>query len=256
VPAGMAMNAREVSALVVRATGVVRTYRQGESRVPALRGISLEIGRGEFAAIMGPSGSGKSTLLHVLGGLDVPEAGSIVIAGHSLQAMSDDELTVFRRRHIGIVFQSFNLVPTLTAEENVALPLRLDGVSIGAARSRTAEALASVGMLPRRCHTPDQLSGGELQRVAVARAIVVEPILILADEPTGSLDSRTAEEILGLLRRAVREQGRTIVMVTHDAGAASYAQRIIRVVDGRVEPQSAGPLQAVPGGLQCAPGGS
>jgi putative ABC transport system ATP-binding protein len=221
--------------IAVRAERVVKAYREGESRVAALRGVSLEIGTQEFVAVMGPSGSGKSTLLHLLAGLDLPDSGSIVIAGRALGAMTDDELTVFRRRHLGIVFQSFNLVPTLTAEENVALPLRLDGVPARAVRARVADTLADVGMLHRRRHRPDQLSGGELQRVAMARALVVEPLLILADEPTGSLDSRTSEEILCLLQRTANQLGRAIVMVTHDPTAAAHAGRVVRVVDGLVE---------------------
>ena len=232
----------------VQADGLVKTYRQGEICVPALRGVSLEVGAGEFVAVMGSSGSGKSTLLHLLGGLDVPEAGSIVIAGRALGAMSDDELTVFRRRHVGVVFQSFNLVPTLTAEENVGLPLRLDGRPLAAVQARVADALRDVGMLHRGRHTPAQLSGGELQRVAVARALVVEPALILADEPTGSLDSRTAEQVLGLLSHAASAMGRTIVMVTHDPRAAAHAHRIVRLVDGLVEDQGGASFTTAPEG--------
>jgi putative ABC transport system ATP-binding protein len=232
----------------VRAEDVGKSYRQGETRVAALHGVSLEIGTAEFVAVMGPSGSGKSTLLHLLGGLDVPDSGTIAIAGRTLGAMSDDELTVFRRRHLGIVFQAFNLVPTLTAEENVALPLRLDGVSARTARARVVGALGEVGMRHRRGHRPDQLSGGELQRVALARALVVEPLLVLADEPTGSLDSRTSEEMLGLLHRASRDLGRTVVMVTHDPVAAAYASRVVRVVDGMIDAR-------VPG-LRVAAGGA
>lgn len=241
---------------VVNAVELVRTYRQGESLVPALRGLSLTVGAGEFVAIMGPSGSGKSTLLHLLGGLDAPEAGSIAIAGQPLGALSEDALTVFRRRHVGIVFQAHNLVPTLTAEENVALPLLLDGAAVGAVRARVADALASVGMQPRRSHRPDQLSGGELQRVAVARALVIAPVLMLADEPTGSLDSRTAAEVLALLQRAASECRRTIVMVTHDRNAASYAHRIVRVVDGMVDARCGASPFVPEGGPRCGHGAS
>jgi ABC-type lipoprotein export system ATPase subunit len=183
---------------------------------------------------MGPSGSGKSTLLHLLGGLDTPDGGSVVVAGWTLTALADDALTLFRRRAVGFVFQAFNLVPTLTVEENVALPLLLDGATLRAVRARVHAALADVGLHARVTHTPDRLSGGEGQRVAVARALITDPAVILADEPTGSLDSRTADGILELLRRAASERGRTIVMVTHDPRAAGHATRVVRVVDGVV----------------------
>jgi putative ABC transport system ATP-binding protein len=216
----------------VQVFGLVRGHRHGAHVVPALRGVSLTIAAGELVAVTGPSGSGKSTLLHLLGGLDVPDAGRVVIAGQTLGALSDDDLTVFRRRRIGVVFQAYNLLPTLTAEENVALPLLLDGVSRRASDPRVAEALKAVGMLARRSHRPAELSGGEQQRIAVARALVVEPALILADEPTGSLDSRTAADVLDLLREAARARGRTILMVTHDRDAAAVADRELRMVDG------------------------
>jgi putative ABC transport system ATP-binding protein len=230
--------------VAVRVENVVKAYRRGESRVSALRGVSLEVRTGDFVAIMGPSGSGKSTLLHLLAGLDAPDSGNIVIAGRALGAMSDDERTVLRRRHVGIVFQSFNLVPTLTAEENVALPLRLDGMAARVVRDRVGQALAEVGLAPRRAHRPHQLSGGELQRVAIARALVIEPLLVLGDEPTGSLDSKTSEEILLLLERAASAAGRTVVMVTHDSGAAARARRVVRLVDGVVEPNVGARLEA------------
>jgi putative ABC transport system ATP-binding protein len=216
----------------VEAVGLVRRHRRGVTVVEALRGVSLTIGEGELVAVTGPSGSGKSTLLHVLGGLDVPDEGRVVIAGHTLGALSDDALTVFRRRRIGVVFQAYNLLPALSAEENVALPLLLDGVSRRAIDARVADALRAVGMLARRSHRPAELSGGEQQRIAVARALVVESALILADEPTGSLDSRTAADVLDLLREAARDRGRTILMVTHDRDAAAVADRELRMVDG------------------------
>jgi len=231
----------------VRAVGVTKQFRQGGAVVTAVRDVSLDVGVGEFVAIMGPSGSGKSTLLHLLGGLESPDAGFVVVAGQGLSVLSDDALTVFRRRNVGVVFQAFNLVPMLTAEENVALPLRLDGRSPAQVRARVAAALASVGMLPRRTHRPDALSGGEQQRVAIARALVMEPVLILADEPTGSLDSRTAEDVVATLAGTVREHGRTVVMVTHDARAASHADRVLRVVDGALEPASDVPIVAAGG---------
>ncbi len=220
--------------LVVETVDLTRTYRQGHLVVPALRGVSLAVERGELVAIMGPSGSGKSTLLHLLGGLDVADSGRLVVAGRELGAMTDDQRTLFRRRTIGFVFQTGNLVPTLTVEENVALPLLLDGTTLRGARPRVRAALESVALLARASHMPDQLSGGESQRVAVARALVAEPAVVLADEPTGSLDSRTATGVLELLRRAANERGQTVIMVTHDARAAGYASRIVRVVDGAV----------------------
>ena len=245
------MHADTTDGFAVRTDGLVKTYRQGAHSVPALRDVSLTIRRGEFVAIMGPSGSGKSTLLHLLGGLDVADAGTITIAGRRLGAMTEDQRTIFRRRHIGVVFQCFNLVPTLSAEENVALPLRLDGRSPAAVHAHVARALEQVGMLARRAQPSPQLSGGEQQRVALARALVVEPVLILADEPTGSLDSRTAGEVLRLLRAASAGE-RTVIMVTHDAGAAAQADRILRVVDGAIERDSAHAERE----LRCARGGS
>lgn len=238
----------------VRVAGLTKTYREGEHAVAALRGIDLEVASGELLAVMGPSGSGKSTLLHLLGGLDVPDAGSIVIGGRALGAMTDDERTVFRRRHVGIVFQSSNLVPTLTVEENVGLPLRLDGASARTLRARVERALADVGMAHRRGHRPDRLSGGERQRAAVARALAIDPMLILADEPTGSLDSHAAAEVLRLLR-AASERRRAVIMVTHDSGAAAYAHRVVHVVDGRLVDRDT-PTEIVGGARRCALGAS
>ena len=185
---------------MIRLENVVKTYRQGSTSVPALAGISLSVAQGEFLAVMGASGSGKSTMLHLIGGLDVPDSGSIAVGGQELSHMSDDQLTIFRRRKIGFIFQFFNLLPTLSAEENVALPLLLDGKSMRDVRPRVEKLLDRVGLGPRRAHKPDELSGGEMQRVAIARALVIEPILLLADEPTGNLDSKTGEEILELIK--------------------------------------------------------
>jgi putative ABC transport system ATP-binding protein len=214
--------------------GVTKSYRQGDVEVKALAGVSLDVAAGEFVAIVGPSGSGKSTLLHLMGGLDAPTAGDVLLDGASIAHMSDDEVTIFRRRSIGFVFQFFNLMPTLSAEENVSLPLLLDGLRPRAIRPRVEAALDAVGLAHRRTHRPDQLSGGEMQRVAIARALVIEPKLILADEPTGNLDSTTGEQILELIAGANRDRGATIVMVTHDVKAAAHARRLVTMRDGAV----------------------
>ncbi|MGH7818563.1 MAG: ABC transporter ATP-binding protein [Candidatus Binatia bacterium] len=219
---------------MIRVEKVVKSYRQGTAEIRALADVSLTIPKGEFVSVMGPSGSGKSTLLHLLGGLDVPDAGTIAVGERNLGGLSDDELTIFRRRHIGFVFQFFNLLPTLSAEENVALPLLLDGKRMREVRPRVEEMLKRVGIWQRREHRPDALSGGEMQRVAIARALVIEPTLLLADEPTGNLDSKTGEDILGLIKGTALQSGQTVVMVTHDARAAAYGDRIITLKDGRV----------------------
>src|SRR5258707_738278 len=211
-----------------------KSYRQGEAEVKALAGVTLDVAAGEFVAIVGPSGSGKSTLLHLMGGLDAPTSGDVLIDGASIARMSDDEVTIFRRRAIGFVFQFFNLLPTLSAEENVALPLLLDGKRSRDVRERVVAALDAVGLAHRRGHRPDELSGGEMQRVAIARALVIDPKLILADEPTGNLDTRTGEQILALIRDANRARGSTVVLVTHDARAAGHAARIVTLKDGTV----------------------
>jgi putative ABC transport system ATP-binding protein len=219
---------------MIRIDRVCKTYGQGEAEVRALDGVSMEIEDGEFLSIMGASGSGKSTLLHLLGGLDAPSSGEIFIAGRPMSKMSDDEVTIFRRRKIGFVFQFFNLLPTLSAEENVALPLLLDHKRMKEVRPRVERMLDLVGLRRRREHKPDQLSGGEMQRVAIARALVIEPILLLADEPTGNLDSHTGEEILHLIKSTAEQLKLTIVMVTHDPKAAAYGDRIITVKDGAI----------------------
>jgi putative ABC transport system ATP-binding protein len=216
----------------VQAKGIVKTYRQGDDEIKALRGVDLDVRVGEFVAITGASGSGKSTLLHILGGLDRPDAGDVRIEGRSLPELGDEELALIRRRRLGFVLQFFNLLPTLNAMENVAFPLLLDGIPD--ALSRGAQGLESVGLSQRASHVPAQLSGGEQQRVALARALVTDPAAVLADEPTGNLDSATGEEILRLLR-ATADRGQTILMVTHDARSATYADRIVRLLDGQLE---------------------
>jgi putative ABC transport system ATP-binding protein len=220
---------------MIRCTEVRKVYRQGDNEVTALAGVSLEIPRGAFAVVMGPSGSGKSTLLHLIGGLDRPSAGEILVDGRLIGQMADDEVTLFRRTRIGFVFQFFNLLPTLTALENVTLPFVLDGKSKAEADRRAAALLARVGLENRQRHLPEEMSGGEIQRVAIARALAFDPPLLLADEPTGNLDSKTGQAILALLRQINRQGGCTIVMVTHSQEAASYGDRTIFVRDGRIE---------------------
>jgi putative ABC transport system ATP-binding protein len=211
---------------------VTKSYPQGRRTVHALRGVSLSIRQGEFVAIMGPSGSGKSTLLHLLGALDVPTSGSIHFNGRDLKTLSERRRALLRRRRIGFVFQSFNLLPTLTAAENVALPLLLAGE--GPCRSRALAALDRMGLMPRADHFPEQMSGGEMQRVAIARALVADPDLILCDEPTGNLDSAAARKVL-LLLRSLPEGRRTVVLVTHDCQAAAHGDRTIYLRDGRLD---------------------
>jgi len=212
---------------------VHKAYRGRGGEVRAIAGISLAIAAGEFVAVTGPSGSGKSTLLHVMGGLDVPTSGTVLVNGTALDTLSDDALTVFRRRKLGFVFQQFNLLPTHSVEENVALPLELDGRPAREVRTRVDEALERVQLLPRRAHRPDELSGGEMQRTAIARALVIEPAVLLADEPTGNLDSETGAQVLDALAE-VNRQGCTIVLVTHETAAAARAHRTLRLRDGRL----------------------
>jgi putative ABC transport system ATP-binding protein len=214
---------------------VTKAYQQGRRVVHALRGVSLRIEFGEFVAIMGPSGSGKSTLLHLMGALDVPTSGSIRFGGSELERLSDRERSLLRRRRMGFVFQFFNLLPSLTAAENVALPLLLDGQNRTRARRQALAALEQMNLLGRAEHFPEELSGGEMQRVAVARAVVAEPEVVLCDEPTGNLDSANSAEVLSLLQRLPHSGKRTVVMVTHDEEAGAVANRVIRVRDGRVE---------------------
>jgi ABC-type lipoprotein export system ATPase subunit len=220
---------------MIRCLEVRKVYPQGDNEIIALAGISLDIAKGSFAVIMGPSGSGKSTLLHLIGGLDRPSSGELLIDGRLIGQLADDQVTLFRRRKIGFVFQFFNLLPTLTALENVALPLVLDGRSKVEAQERAQTLLKKVGLEERKKHLPEELSGGEIQRVAMARALAFDPPILLADEPTGNLDSKNGEAILSLLRRISREDGCTVVMVTHSEEAAGYGDRRIYLRDGRVE---------------------
>ena len=222
------------AASMITLRGVSRAYPQGQRSVRALDGVDLTVEAGEFVNIVGPSGSGKSTMLHLIGGLDRPSTGEVSINGRSIARMRDDEVTIFRRRHVGFVFQSFNLLPALTAAENVALPLLLDGGRMRDVRSRVERLLARVGLEHRAGHRPDELSGGEMQRVAVARALITEPLLLLADEPTGNLDRASGDAILGLIREANRQRGQTVVLVTHDAHAAAFGTRTVTVQDGRI----------------------
>jgi putative ABC transport system ATP-binding protein len=217
---------------VVRAQNLVRRYGDGDTAVEALRGVSLGIEAGRMTAIMGPSGSGKSTLMHLLAGLDVPTEGTVVVDGVDITKLSEKKLTLLRRETIGFVFQFFNLLPMLTAEENITLPLAIAGEKVD--REWLEELLGAVGIKDRRNHRPAELSGGQQQRVAVARALISKPKVLFADEPTGNLDSSSSKEVLALLRRAVDEWGQTIVMVTHDAGAAAMADRILFIADGRI----------------------
>jgi len=221
--------------VVLETVDLTKSYAEGALHVDAVRGISVRVKAGELLAIVGPSGSGKSTLLSLLGAIETPTSGQVILEGTDLAALSDDQRTLIRRRRIGFIFQAFNLIPTLTALENVALPLELDGLAESVAEERAATALDSVGLSQRRAHLPSMLSGGEQQRVAVARALVIEPALLLADEPTGNLDSKGGQQIVRLLRQLVDDQGQTVVLVTHDTQVASQADRIIHLRDGLVE---------------------
>jgi putative ABC transport system ATP-binding protein len=232
VPANAAVDAR----------GVARRYGEGETAVEALRGVDLEVRSGELVAVMGPSGSGKSTLMHILAGLDKPTAGSVSIAGTEITTLNDANLTRLRREHIGFVFQFFNLLPMLDAEENVVLPLSIAGEKPD--KAWLDELLAKVGLDNRRAHRPAELSGGQQQRVAIARALVTRPTILFADEPTGNLDSKTGGEILDLVRESTDAYGQTTVMVTHEARAAAIADRVLFLGDGLIVKELRGASQA------------
>lgn len=221
---------------LIELRNVCKTYRRGEEEVHALREVSLAVEPGELVVVTGPSGSGKSTLLHVMAGLDRPSSGEVLLEGTPVAAMSDDDLTLYRRRRVGIIFQFFHLLPSLSAGENVALPLLLDGRASSDAGEAVEKALARVGLAARSSHRPREMSGGEQQRVAIARALVMGPGLVLADEPTGNLDSTTGQDVLELLREAPQAYGAAVVMVTHDAGAARAGDRVVRMRDGLIEP--------------------
>ncbi|OEJ36368.1 ABC transporter ATP-binding protein [Streptomyces agglomeratus] len=222
----------DTASTAVSLDAVEKVYKRGSTAVAALAGVSLAFQKGTFTAVMGPSGSGKSTLLHCAAGLDEPTAGSITIDGVDLRGKSETELTLLRRDKIGFIFQAFNLLPALTVTQNILLPLQLAGRRVN--KNLVQQVIQSVGLAERAHHRPSELSGGQQQRVAIARALVAQPAVIFADEPTGALDTRTAGEVLTLLQNAVHQSGQTIVMVTHDPVAASYADRVVFLADGRI----------------------
>ena len=224
---------------ILKAQGLRKRYVMGDVIVDALKGVDFDVEAGEFVAVMGPSGSGKSTLMHLLGGLDSPSGGDITLLEKSLAGLTDDELTLTRRREIGFVFQSYNLLPTLTAAENVALPLMLDDKKVKDHQELIERLLEMVGLLDRKGHKPTQLSGGQQQRVAIARAFVNDPKIVMADEPTGNLDSKSGAAVLEMLRKACKDLKTTVVMVTHDPKAASYADRVVFLKDGEIVSQIA-----------------
>ena len=231
---------------VLEAKELHKRYQMGQHSIEALAGVDFVVEQGEFVAIMGPSGSGKSTLLHLLGGLDSPSQGEITLAGKQLSKLSEKQATLARRHNVGFVFQFFNLLPTLTAEENILLPVIIDGKDPRKYADRLDRMLELVGLEDRRHHKPDQLSGGEQQRVAIARALITQPAILLADEPTGNLDSKTGTAIMELLRRSADELNQTVIVVTHDPKAAAYASRVVFLRDGSVitqfEPRKEMPL--------------
>jgi putative ABC transport system ATP-binding protein len=226
--------ANSPSSSPLRVQNVVKSYRQGEESVRALRGVSLEVRSGQLLAIMGASGSGKSTLLHLMAGLTVADEGQVIVNGQDIGGMKDRELTLFRRHQIGLVFQAFNLIPTLTAEENILLPLMLEGGALNGRANRLDDLLRSLGIATRRHHRPDAMSGGEQQRVAIGRALVTNPAVVLADEPTGNLDSTNSRSVCELLQNLCRNEGKTIVMVTHEPSVAAYADEVAVLKDGQL----------------------
>jgi len=241
---------------LISLSDVVKSYRRGQQSVPVLSRISFDIGEGEFLALMGPSGSGKSTLLNLIAGLDRPDAGRIKVAGEEISSLSESQLADWRARHIGFIFQFYNLMPVLTAQENVELPLLLTGLSARARRERAALLLQLVGLSDRSDHRPSELSGGQQQRVAIARALVTDPTLIVADEPTGDLDRDSAADILALLQRLNRDLNKTIVMVTHDSRAAAAAHAIMHLDKGELESVASAQLSVARETCAAAGGGN
>ena len=217
---------------ILETQGLTKIYGSGETAVHALRGVDLAVENGEFVAIVGTSGSGKSTLLHMLGGLDRPTAGKVLVDGQDIFALKDEALTIFRRRRIGFVFQSYNLVPMLSVYENIVLPIQLDGAKVD--EDYVSEVIRTLGLSDRPHKLPNQLSGGQQQRVAIARALATKPAIVLADEPTGNLDSKTSQDVLGLMKVTSQRFGQTMVMITHNEEIAQLADRVVRVEDGRV----------------------
>lgn len=247
------MDSTSITPPAVRAVGLTKVYGHGEVAVRALDGVDVAFGAGRFTAIMGPSGSGKSTLMHLLAGLDTATSGQVFLGDTDLTALDDKRLTLLRRERIGFVFQSFNLLPMYTARQNIVLPCELAGTRVDEAWLDTL--VGTLGLQDRLTHRPSELSGGQQQRVAIARALVTEPDVVFADEPTGNLDSRSGSEVLSLLRMSVRELGQTVVMVTHDAVAASYADRVVLLADGRVAGEVHDPTpESVQAGLDALRG--
>jgi putative ABC transport system ATP-binding protein len=225
----------------IAARDIHRHFVLGDTVVRALDGVDLTVQRGEFLCLMGPSGSGKSTLMHLLGGLDSVDSGEIVVDGRTITAMDDNSLAVYRQKHVGFIFQSFNLIPTMTALQNVEFPMIFAGLSVSERRERAKSILTQVGLGDRMEHKPTQMSGGQQQRVAIARSLVNQPKILLGDEPTGNLDSKTGEEILDMLR-AINQQGQTVILVTHDPRVSAYASRSIHMLDGKIVSEEVAPL--------------